>query len=151
MNTLEVLPIDTAEICQPRLDVDEKVRSNLFQWNGQFSPQFIEALLEKYANKGLHVLDPIMGSGTVLYECARLGLKTTATDINPAAYSIAKTYQLCHTAVRKRKHLLTMIENKLANQFPFTENPPGRSFFCRKAQWKQAGAQPLNTVTHKHR
>ena len=30
------------------LDIEEKNRSNLFAWRGQFSPQLIECLLEAY-------------------------------------------------------------------------------------------------------
>ena len=52
----------------------KRLEITIFQWNGQFSPRFIEALLEKYTQKGYHVLDPFMGSGNVLFERARLGL-----------------------------------------------------------------------------
>ena len=31
---------------QTRLDVSEKSRSNLFSWRGQFTPQFVEYLLD---------------------------------------------------------------------------------------------------------
>jgi hypothetical protein len=40
------MPLDTATIPQRRLNIDNKVRSNLFPWNGQFSPQLIEAFLK---------------------------------------------------------------------------------------------------------
>ena len=36
------IPIDNEEISQSELNIDNKTRSNLFCWNGQFSPQFIE-------------------------------------------------------------------------------------------------------------
>ena len=59
-----MVPIDKAEIPQEALDIDNKVRSNLFAWNGQFSPQFIETLLEKYSSPSDTVFDPFLGSGT---------------------------------------------------------------------------------------
>ena len=58
--------IDRDEISQSELNIDDKVRSNLFAWNGQFSPQFIEVLLSKYSKPDFFVVDPFVGSGTVL-------------------------------------------------------------------------------------
>lgn len=45
--TFNQQPIDRSEIEQSKLNIDIKTRSNLFAWNGQFSPQFIETLLSK--------------------------------------------------------------------------------------------------------
>lgn len=36
------IPINRDEILQSKLNIENKTRSNLFNWNGQFSPQFIE-------------------------------------------------------------------------------------------------------------
>lgn len=44
------IPINHTLINQSLLDINIKVRSNLFSWNGQFSPQFVEALLTNFAN-----------------------------------------------------------------------------------------------------
>ena len=44
------IEIDHSDIPQGDLNIDIKTRSNLFNWNGQFSPQFIEAL-EVYSTK----------------------------------------------------------------------------------------------------
>ena len=38
------IPIDHYSIAQSELNIDNKTRSNLFTWNGQFSPQFIESV-----------------------------------------------------------------------------------------------------------
>ncbi|WP_336432321.1 DNA methyltransferase [Providencia rettgeri] len=90
-------------IPQEILDIKEKKRSNLFKWNGQFSPQLIEAFLDAYSKDNFKVLDPFSGSGTVLYECARKGLQAFAVDINPAASKISKIYELCRISVDRRK------------------------------------------------
>ena len=50
------IPIDNEEISQSELNIDNKTRSNLFCWNGQFSPQFIETMLKKYAKQDFLVL-----------------------------------------------------------------------------------------------
>ena len=68
------IEINYAEITQSELNIDVRTRTNLFAWNGQFSPQFVEAELTRYAKNGDLVLDPYLGSGTVLYECARKGI-----------------------------------------------------------------------------
>lgn len=122
MNSLERLPIDRNDVSQDKLDICGKVRSNLFQWNGQFSPQFIEALIARYAGNDFHILDPFMGSGTVLYEAARHGIQASGTDINPAAYQIARTYSLCSHSLPQRKASLAATR-KLVSKHAVTELP----------------------------
>ncbi len=46
--------------------IENMERSNPFPWNGQFSPQLVETLLQTYAPSGGFMLDPFLGSGTVL-------------------------------------------------------------------------------------
>src|SRR5438128_517596 len=77
-------PLDTTTIPQERLNIDNKERSNLFPWNGQFSPQLVEALLEAYAPARGFVLDPFLGSGTVLHEAGRRGHPAFGSEVNPA-------------------------------------------------------------------
>lgn len=43
------VPLNKTDIDQAKLNIEDNRRSNLFQWNGQFSPQFIEVMLQKYA------------------------------------------------------------------------------------------------------
>ncbi|MDP1596916.1 MAG: DNA methyltransferase [Methylotenera sp.] len=76
------------------VNIEEKSRSNLFTWRGQFSPQLIESLLKAYARPDSKVFDPFLGSGTVLYEAGLLGLSAAGCEINPAAISFAKIYEL---------------------------------------------------------
>src|SRR6266496_621544 len=81
--------LDKTAIAQHLLNIDSKQRSNLFPWNGQFSPQLIEVLLRTYSPmKGL-VRAPFAGSGTVLYEAGRVGLAVVGAEINPAACKMA--------------------------------------------------------------
>jgi adenine-specific DNA methylase len=91
---LDFVPLDRTEIEPARLNIENKTRSNLFPWNGQFSPQFVEAILEQYANPSTRILDPFCGSGTVLAEAALLGLAATGVEVNPAAYVLARIYAL---------------------------------------------------------
>jgi len=52
--------------------------------------QLIEYLIKTYTNKGAHVLDNTMGSGTTGVACANLGRKFTGIEIEEKFYLIAK-------------------------------------------------------------
>lgn len=115
---LEATPLDITEISTALLNIENKERSNLFPWNGQFSPQFVEALLERYTDKNTRILDPFCGSGTVLSEAATLGLAATGIELNPAAYILARTYSFCNRTPKVRKNILDAVEDKLKIIFP---------------------------------
>lgn len=76
------------------VNIEEKTRSNLFTWRGQFSPQLIETLIKTYGCDKSKIYDPFVGSGTVLYEAGMLGLTASGCEINPAAVSFAKIFEL---------------------------------------------------------
>lgn len=109
------LPLDMESIAQDSLNIETRARMNLFPWNGQFSPQLIEALLNTYSAKGQTVLDPFVGSGTVLVEAGRLGIAATGTEINPAAYKFAKCYELINESKQTRTEVIVQLENLLAD------------------------------------
>jgi len=100
------------------LNIDAKTRSNLFPWRGQFSPQLVEALLSAYAPAHAEVLDPFMGSGTVLVESARLGFSSHGCEVNPAAYLLGRVYELCNLEPAERHDLLDSAEAILARVRP---------------------------------
>lgn len=110
---LEATPLDMTEISTERLNIENKERSNLFPWNGQFSPQFVEVLLERYADRKTRILDPFCGSGTVLSEAAGLGMAATGIEVNPAAYVLARTYSFCNVMPDVRDDALNAVEDKL--------------------------------------
>lgn len=104
---------------QDVLDIENKVRSNLFAWRGQFSPQLVEALLRAYAPEGAFVLDPFVGSGTVLCEAGHLGLRALGAEINPAAAKLAQVYELVNKTRFERSNVLQKLEpylTRLAHQ-----------------------------------
>lgn len=71
------------------LDLRRRQRTSIFPWRGQFSPDLVRLLLKGSA-KGTRVLDPFMGSGTVLFESLRLGFSAAGSEINPAAFLFAR-------------------------------------------------------------
>ncbi|HCS50112.1 class I SAM-dependent methyltransferase [Rubinisphaera sp.] len=120
LDYLESIPLDKTTLSQSKLDIDKKVRSNLFPWNGQFSPQLISSLVEAYAKPTDIILDPFAGSGTVLVESARHGLTAIGSDINPAPYKISSAYQLINVGHQRRKEILNDIHDVLETSFPTT-------------------------------
>src|SRR5258706_6216575 len=92
------------------LNIDVRSRTDLLPWRGQFSPQLVEALLSAYAAPQSVVLDPFMGSGTVLVESALLGFPAHGYEVNPAAYLLARIYELCNLAVQERLEVLDKAE-----------------------------------------
>lgn len=53
----------------------------LHPYHGKFIPQLVEALLDRYLERGGHVLDPFAGSGTTLVQALESGLDATGADI----------------------------------------------------------------------
>jgi SAM-dependent methyltransferase len=116
-NLLDV-PLDTLTISQSQLNIDNKDRSNLFPWNGQFSPQLIERLIQAYADPQAFILDPFLGSGTVLYEAGRLGMAAFGSEINPAALKMAATYKLINVPPARRRRIIEEVSDFLSDLMP---------------------------------
>lgn len=98
---------------QDKLDITNKTRSNLLKWNAQFSPELIEHFLELYSRPGMTVLDPFLGSGTVVVESARLSLDVIGIELNPAASILSSIYQLCNMSSTEREVLIEKLTKTL--------------------------------------
>ena len=129
------------------LNIEAKSRSNLFPWRGQFSPQLVEALLRAYAVPGSVVLDPFMGSGTVLVEAARLGFPVHGYEVNPAAFLLGRVYEFCNLAAAERCALLDEAEAILTRARPaafelplFRSDAAGVSLPANSSDWVRASS-----------
>jgi DNA modification methylase len=111
-------PINRSEIPQVLLDIEDKQRSSPFPWKGQFSPQFVEVLLKTYSNANTVLLDPFLGSGTVLYEAVRFGLEAYGTEINPAAYTLASIYKFTNVSTVSREKYINTFLSRLKSNVP---------------------------------
>ena len=111
---LDQTPLDVDQIPAALLNIESKERSSLLPWNGQFSPQFVEAILKHYALPQSCIYDPFCGSGTVLYEAGRLGMAAYGVELNPAAFILARTYSLINIPRARRSDLLDAMEKYLA-------------------------------------
>jgi len=113
-------------ISQALLNIADKNRSNLFAWRGQFSPQLIESILNAYCPKDAVVLDPFVGSGTVLYEAAVMGLSALGFEINPSAWSFSKLYEFVNVVPEAREASILELRTRIDEEFPviiFSESP----------------------------
>lgn len=133
-----------AELETARLNVEDKNRSNLFSWRGQFTPQFIDYLLETYARPGQRVLDPFCGSGTVLQEAASHRLAATGLEIHPAAYAMAKFFSLSglshgsrRKVVKDASEVLYSVTLKLDEGLPL---------FCNASDYRENVANLLGVA-----
>jgi DNA modification methylase len=60
------------------------------KYRGNWAPQVPRNMILHYTRKGDTVLDPFVGSGTTLIECATLQRRGIGVDISPHAVSITK-------------------------------------------------------------
>jgi len=110
------LPDFDQPIPQDKLDIIDKTRANLFVWRGQFSPQLIETILSFYCPSNSVILDPFVGSGTVLLEASYLSLEAYGFEINPAAYIMSRTYEFINDS--QKKEVLKNLRNIVDQEFP---------------------------------
>ncbi|MGL5064906.1 MAG: DNA methyltransferase [Microcoleus sp.] len=104
-------------IPQESLDIVDKIRSNLFAWRGQFSPQLIEVILNSYCLSNSVILDPFAGSGTVLLEAGMFAFEAYGFEINPAAWIISRTYEFINND--RRKDTVKILRKLIDREFPF--------------------------------
>ena len=107
----------TEPVPQELLNIENKTRSNLFAWRGQFSPQLIEYLLEAYCPPDSVVLDPFAGSGTVLYETAKIHLAAFGYEIAPSAWSFAKLYEFANVPSADRNETILELRDRIDSEF----------------------------------
>lgn len=103
------IPLNNTEIPQSKLNIEQKTRSNPLKWNGQFSPQLIEILLKTYSGKGYKILDPFLGSGTVLLEAGIQGFAAKGTEVNPGAFILSSTYRYMNIPLALRRKYLNTV------------------------------------------
>lgn len=126
--TLAEVALDRESLPQSSLDITDRVRTNPFPWQGQFSPQLVEELLAAYAPRSGVVLDPFVGSGTSLVESARLGLSACGGEINPAAVILARVYRMANVDPARREAVLRELDDRLADSVGSLHGP----LFCER-------------------
>ncbi|HNI45380.1 MAG TPA: DNA methyltransferase, partial [Chitinophagales bacterium] len=144
--------LNNMQLFQDKLNVTQKKRSNLFNWRGQFTPQFVEYILTELTPKGALVVDPFSGSGTVLQEAARFDLSAIGFEINPAAYAMSKFFTFCNIPYAERFDYCNNFESKLHFYLPqlngqrvYTENNDYRVAYTNLLKFAETFHQTLTS------
>jgi len=108
------LDLSWSEAALPERERTKHVH-RLHPYHGKFIPQLVEALLDRYLERGDHVLDPFAGSGTTLVQALESGLDSTGVDIaafncllmrvKTAPYDLAGLAEELHDAARRVESL----------------------------------------------
>lgn len=101
------------KLIQDKLDVKNKTRVNLFNWRGQFTPDFVDYILESFAHPDDIFVEPFSGSGTVLLECARRDLSCYGFEISPAAYAMSKFFTFTNVSQEIRLDIASSLKEKI--------------------------------------
>ncbi|NEG78948.1 hypothetical protein GFD22_08205 [Bifidobacterium avesanii] len=104
---------DTEVIPESVLNIDQRDRTSIFSWKGQFSPQFVEAMLSTFTTPGDMIYDPFAGSGTVLTESARKKLPCIGVELNPAAYYMTWVNHICNKTMQERHELIKVASSQI--------------------------------------
>lgn len=121
--TFATTSLDRNTLPQSKLDVKNRVRTNLLPWTGQFSPQLVEELLLAFGPRTGIVMDPFVGSGTSLVEAARLGFTASGSDLNPAAVVLARVYRMINLGAKARESLLDEMRTRLFQTVGVSDGP----------------------------
>lgn len=123
-------------LLQEKLDVTLKKRSNLFNWRGQFTPEFVEYMINEFTQKGDLIIDPFSGSGTTLQEAILRDRAAEGFEINPSAYSMSKFFSFANDDTNLRWEVINHFEMKLNTlltplngQLVFIENADYRTSY----------------------
>lgn len=125
------IEVNSQEIEQSLLNITDKSRTSNFAWKGQFSPEFIEVLLDTYADSQSIIYDPFVGSGTVVFESMMRNNEVLGIELNPAAYHMAKLYELGNKSNDFKEALITFFDEKINNIFTDLEFTDFINF-CKK-------------------
>jgi hypothetical protein len=90
----------------------------LHRYKGKFYPQLCRSLVNIASiDSGSLVLDPFMGSGTTLVECAVSGIDSIGFDLNPLAHLIAATkVGLLQSDAKRLRDALASFEEALIEE-----------------------------------
>lgn len=98
---------------QSKLNIAERSRTSRLPWRGQFSPEFIEYIINTVCYESEVIYDPFCGSGTVLFESSLLGKKSVGSEINPSAWCLSSLSTIVNytkaTQIEVKKKLNAML------------------------------------------
>ena len=83
-------------------DVSNRTKTSAFPWRGQFTPDLVSNLFDEFDPKTGLVLDPFMGSGTVIAEAIKRERGVVGVELNPAAFILSRLFGLARIPTKER-------------------------------------------------
>jgi DNA modification methylase len=71
-------------------DSDNRLTHYLFRYPAKFHPPILRELILRYSRQGGLILDPFVGSGSLLVEASTLGRHSIGIDVDPIAIEVAR-------------------------------------------------------------
>lgn len=93
-------------LTKEELNLEKKKSSNILNWRGQFSPDFVENILSKYSKKNDLIYDPFIGSGTTAYISLKLNRNIIGTELNPSAFILSSIYKFINLNSKDRLKII---------------------------------------------
>lgn len=90
-----------------------KVTHHLFRFPAKFHPPVVAELLSRYTQSGDIVLDPFVGSGTLLVEAALQGRQGYGVDVDPLAIFVAQAKSRLYDVESARAAISTLLREAL--------------------------------------
>jgi len=114
---------DCTDIPLSVVNIENRKRTNPLQWRGQFSPQLVEAYIQRLPFSNGLIFDPFCGSGTVLIEGMKLGHSVIGAEINSAAVILSNIYSavllnkaekttLCSQVIEWKEKMVIKLDEK---------------------------------------
>lgn len=83
-------PLPVSQLLQLPEAKTARLSHYLFRYPAKFHPPVIRTLLERFTSDGDTVLDPFVGSGTMLVEAATINRNGIGLDVDPVAVAVAR-------------------------------------------------------------
>lgn len=103
------------ELDPAKLNISQRSRVSRLPWKGQFSPELVEYFIRMFGRPGGLILDPFVGSGTVLFESLQYGARSIGIDANPAAYLLSRGSGLAEIGEAERLAILQQATSLLTS------------------------------------
>lgn len=110
---LDMFPVDDT-VCRSELDLTGRRRRSLFPWRGQFSPRLVNSLLRAFFPDQPRIIDPFVGSGTLLREAALCRLPAAGAEISLAAHALAEVHSFANMKPQRRRLAMRRVGSLLS-------------------------------------
>ncbi|GAB1509794.1 TRM11 family SAM-dependent methyltransferase [Actinophytocola sp. KF-1] len=93
----------------------------MFRYPAKFHPPVVTAILNRYTHEDNVVLDPFVGSGTLLVEAAVTGRIGLGVDVDPLAVAVARAKTYKYNVAKVKRAAKTLLERLASLERPEAE------------------------------